>query len=203
MEKWGDLVSGGTDHEESEFHAQLGRRIRELRQERGISMNELASMAQVTVSFLSQLETGKKACSLMTLQRITTALGIPAGDLFGPGPAASEHPGVVVRSTDRPQIRLPGIRQRLYVLSANRDLNLEPLLNLLPPGVATSDHPTAHGGEEWLFVLQGTVRLEVHESTYILTAGDAAAFSSSLPHRMTNIGAEEAQIIWVNAPRQF
>lgn len=190
--------------DEEEFNAALGRRLRELRSARALSLGELAEQSGVTSSFLSQLENGKKSCSLMTLHRLTAVLHAPLAELFDPGPGApASAPCPVVRRDSRTPLRLPGIRQKLYLLATGQDLSLEPLLNVLPPGVSTADHPAAHAGEEWFYVLRGQIELTLDQVAYLLGPGDSVGFASTEPHRVVNIGKEDAELIWVNTPRQF
>lgn len=190
--------------DEDEFHASLGRRLRELRGARGFSLGDLAEQAGVTSSFLSQLENGKKSCSLMTLHRLTAVLNVPLGNLFDPtGVDQSHGPQPVVRRDSRTPLEIPGIRQKLFLLTNDRELSLEPLLNVLPAGISTADHTVSHDGEEWFFVLKGQVELTLDQATYQLAAGDSVGFSSTQPHRVVNHGKEDAELIWVNTPRQF
>lgn len=190
-------------HEEA-FLADLGARIREIRRRRGVSITELAERTGISASFLSQLERGLKACSLMTLHRISVALNVAIGGFFhGDDQDGPQGRNAIVRRHQRRPLTLPGIRQRLYVLSPNEEFAFEALLNVLPPGVATSEHPTSHNGEEWFYVLQGQLELILGDERYLMEAGDAAGFASSIPHRVRNVGPVDAEIIWVNCPPQF
>ncbi len=184
------------------FLHQLGERLRELRRNRGLTLGQLAEQAGVTTGFISQLENGKNSPSLMTLRRITEALGVPFSDLFAPEPAP-ETDRYIIRRSDRKRITIPGLRQQLYRLTPGGELEFESLLNILPPGVSTTDRPVSHHGGEWFYVLEGAVELSLGSVTYALEAGDCAAFPSSVPHQVTNRGSVPAQVIWVNSPRQF
>ena len=176
-----------------ELLAQLGERLREERRRRGLTLNQLAQQTGVTTGFLSQLERGKNSPSLLTLWRITDALQVPLGQLFTAG--ADPHADRYIVRNGSQRVQIPGWQQSLYRLAATEELPFAAHLNIFPPGFATSESPGRHNGTEWLYVLQGTVELQLNGVAYTLTPHDSASFPSSVPHRLTNVGGEDAHVI--------
>jgi quercetin dioxygenase-like cupin family protein len=83
------------------------------------------------------------------------------------------------------------------------ETQLEPLLFKIAPG-AGSQEPYSHEGEEFLFVLAGTLEVTLDETTvYQLNPRDSMTFASHRPHRWRNTGNAETQVIWVNTPPTF
>ncbi len=176
-----------------------GPRIAEARRAKGWSMRRLARESGLSVSFLSSLERGLANASLGTLHRIARALGTTALELFHlpRGPRAA-----LVRPDDRIPLeaRDPGITLELLTRRASV---LEPHLVTLPPGGGTGEAYT-HPGEEFLFVLVGTLEVILDEvEIYTLEPGDALTWPSEVAHRLHNPGDEEARAVWVNTPPTF
>jgi len=176
-----------------------GSRIAEARRARGWSLRKLARESGVSVSFLSSLERGLANASLGTLHRIARALGTTALELFHlpRGPRAA-----LVRPDERVRLeaRDPGITLELLT---HRVSVLEPHLVTLPPGGGTGEAYT-HPGEEFLFVLEGTIEVVLDEvEIYTAGPGDALTWSSEVAHRLHNPGEEEARAVWVNTPPTF
>ncbi len=182
------------------FTAQLGERLRELRQAQGMSQGRLAELAAVTKSFVSQLERGKAMPSVTTIRRLTNALGLTLANLFAELPESQPHHPIVVRAEHRRTIATPGRNVQLLLLAPNVNRAMEPIYNILLPGQATADEPMAHEGEEWLYVVKGTALLIVGEEQMTLHPGDAAYFESRVPHRLVNVDDKPVEVIWVVTP---
>jgi DNA-binding transcriptional MerR regulator/quercetin dioxygenase-like cupin family protein len=173
-------------------------RLRELRRERGLSLRDAADRSGLSVSFLSALERGTTGASIATVQRLTRAYGSTLLDLFGPTTGADRR---VVRRRDRPALEVgEGVRIEQLARGA---VHLEPQLFVLAPG-ATSEDAYAHEGEEFLYVLTGSLSLWIGDAEhYRLDVGDAVSFPSSLPHRWLSDTAEETRLLWINTPPTF
>ena len=174
-----------------------GNRLRDLRRERGHSLQRAAQLAGLSPSFLSALERGSAGASVATLLRITRTYGVTMLDLFArPSPGRRR-----VRTAERQLFTLgSGVRIEQLAVGATQ---LEPQLFVLAAS-ATSDGAYAHEGEEFMYVLDGalTVWLGEHER-YRLEAGDALTFPSTLPHRWRNRADGETRLLWINTPPTF
>jgi DNA-binding transcriptional MerR regulator len=178
-----------------------GRPLRRLRTERGWSLRTASERCGLSISFLAALERGETGASIATLQRLATTYGTTLLELFGP-PAVGT-PERLIRHDERPVLRLSSDAVRIEHLARDAS-HLEPQLFTLAPG-ASSDGAYAHEGEEFLYLLSGSLTVWVgDDETYRLTsAGDALCFPSTLPHRWRNDAGGETRLLWINTPPTF
>lgn len=174
----------------------LGKKIRRMRQARGLTTVELARRARVSTGFISQLEHSHTVPSLQTLQRIATALDISlAYFLLEESPQPQ-----VVRQRQRQLIELGPTGARVMLLSPLPSQHLEVALLDLPCGAVLWSTPRAHAGQQCYLVWHGTVRADYGEYTYRLEEGDSILWEGTLPYRLENIGATEARLVVASAP---
>ncbi len=187
--------------------AAVGHEIRAMRRAVGMTLNECATAASLSVGFLSLVERGQKQPSLEALQRISAALGVEIGWLFPPSP--NDDPienKYVVRKGFRRRIdysRLSGteyLGETDFLLSPSVDGQLAMSLMQFAPGGHSGDDPLSHEGEEVGYVLAGQLTLEVDGHTFVLEEGDSFGFSGEKPHRYINAGQVTLQIIHTNTP---
>lgn len=175
-----------------------GRRLRDLRRTRGLSLREASDRAGISPSFLSSVERDAVGASLATLQRLTRVYGVTVLSLFEPPPSSRR----VVRRRHRRALELDHAGVRIEQLAETAE-QLEPQLFTLGPG-ADSAGAYAHAGEEFLFVIDGELTLWLGErERYRLRAGDALTFPSTLPHRWRNRATGETRLLWINTPPTF
>jgi transcriptional regulator with XRE-family HTH domain len=177
----------------------VGLRVRALRQQQEMTLQVLADKANVTPSFISQVENDASNPSLQTLRQIAAALEVPIFYLFEEVHDAQ----VVVRKHERVEVRRPGAQVSYELLSPNSRRKLEMFRMVLEPGGATFDEPMAHHGEECATVLKGRIRVEVGGHAYDLRTGDTIYFDSGLPHRAVNVGDSSATMISAITPPSF
>ncbi|GAB4085200.1 XRE family transcriptional regulator [Myceligenerans cantabricum] len=162
---------------------QIGPRLRAARRARGWTLDELASLAGMSASTLSRLESGKRQASLELLLPLTRRLGIRVDDLLPP------------EDTD-PRVRRPTIRRDGLIIAplAPEGSPVHTYKITYPP---TADLPEqrVHDGYEWLYVLSGRLRLRLGAQDLVLTRGEAAEFDTRTPHAMSATGAKPAQVI--------
>jgi DNA-binding transcriptional MerR regulator/quercetin dioxygenase-like cupin family protein len=173
-----------------------GRLLRARRVGLGLSLREAGHRARLSASFISALERNATGASVAALLRLTRAYDTTLVDLFSPA-SAGRH----VRPEDRPVLALdPGVHIEQLAVGATQ---LEPQLFILDPG-ASSDGAYSHEGEEFLFVLDGSVTVLVGDrEQYQLKTGDALTFPSTLPHRWRNRADGETRLLWINTPPTF
>lgn len=174
---------------------QVGRRIREARARRGLTLAEVGRRTGLTPSMLSMVERGVAAPSIGALVAIGAALKVPMAALFGSVPAARGLP--VVRRASQPVMTTGRGAQRRLLVRDTHDL-VEMAENTYQPGAASAPSPIHHRGWEMGVVLAGRLRVELDGATYLLRPGDAIAFDSSRPHRFVNVGKEVVRTLWVN-----
>jgi DNA-binding transcriptional MerR regulator/quercetin dioxygenase-like cupin family protein len=175
-----------------------GEQLRALRLERGLTLRQAADRAGLSVSFVSSVERGTAGASVSALQRLTSSYGATLLDLF----ARTAPPTRLVRPAERPVLELAGPGVRIEQLCSGQT-QMEPQLFVLAPG-ASSQGVYAHAGEEFMFLLEGSLRVSLGEDEeYTLLPGDALYFPSSLPHRWSNVAATETRLLWINTPPTF
>jgi transcriptional regulator with XRE-family HTH domain len=176
---------------------QLGRRIRVLRAERGLTLTGLAARVGITRSFLSSVERGVAYPSLMVLRSIAAALEVPVFLLF----TAPEANGMVVRRDARKVIRPPGAPVSYELVSPDLRRKIEMIIVRLKPGLDSA--AMAHEGEECALVLRGRVVITVGDVDYELNEGDSIYYDSGLPHKARAAGDQPAEIVSAITPPNF
>lgn len=171
----------------------MGQRIRELRQRRGWTLEELASKCGLSVSFLSQVERGLSSLSLSSLQAICKALDVPLTHFF----ALPQGDSVVLKAgKPRTRIRIEDSHVTYSFLSSPMpDRVLEVIIAEFPPHY---EHPLiTHQGEEFGYVLEGPLVLQLEEKEFTLEPGDSFHIRSTIPHTVRNPADRPARVLWV------
>jgi transcriptional regulator with XRE-family HTH domain len=205
----GDL----TEEKVADASSMLGPRLRAMRNDRGLSLRELARRLGLSPSSISQIETGKMQPSVRTLYAFVSEFGMTVDEvLFDQAPApdgasvavaesppALAGPGLAVqRAAGRPAIALnSGVTWERLMFWADEDVEF--IEATYEPGGASSpdDALVRHSGHEFGHVLSGTLRVVVGFDEFVLGPGDSITFPSSTPHRLHNEGSETARAIWV------
>ena len=171
----------------------VGRRVRALRLERGLSLAHLAVKAGVSIGALSQIERGMSSLRVRVIWPLAAALDIEPSALIGDAPSSDLY---CVRAAERRAlpVRTEGIGKHLL---SPPGAALTGLMVTVQPGGGTAE-AYAHAGNEFGFVLSGEVELSVDGATYRLQAGDSFAFRSTLLHSFRNPGASACGLLWVN-----
>ena len=176
---------------------ELGKRIRSLRTERGLTLTGLAARVGITRSFLSSVERGVAYPSLVVLRTIAAALEVPVFLLF----TAPEANGIVVRKGSRKVIRPPGAPVSYELISPDLRRKIEMIVVRLKPGLDSA--AMAHEGEECALVLRGSVVMTVGDVEYELNEGDSIYYDSGLPHKARAAGDQPAEIVSAITPPNF
>jgi len=174
-----------------------GRRLRNLRTRRGLSLATVARATGVSVGFLSALERSQTNASVSTLRKLARFYNLSVLDFFNPS-ASNPH---WVRPGDRKVLEVgPGVRMELLAWG---NTIMEPHLFRIAPG-AGSGESYQHEGEEFLYVLRGQFEISLGGAKpFCLNCGDSFYFESNTPHQWKNPGVEETWVIWVNTPPTF
>jgi transcriptional regulator with XRE-family HTH domain len=186
--------------------SKVGSRLRAAREDRGISLRELARRVGVSPSLVSQIELDRVNPSVSTLYALVTELGMTMSDVFGDGPtpasqlirARSDDDSLVARPDTRRVINLAsGVRWER--LTPHSDPDVEFLHVMYPVGAEScpEDALLTHGGREYGYVTSGTLGVRVGFDEYELGTGASIAFDSSSPHRLWTIGDQPVHAVWV------
>lgn len=163
----------------------VGQTIKELRSKRGLTLEEVAEKSGCTPGFLSQLERGKAAPSVTTLYSIAEALGVKVTDFLPDG----IDPVKVSRSDCRENFQFEGSAICYSLLSTKfpHGALASFLLTILPFNQALpTDEARAHMSEEFVYVMDGVLRLWIGEAFHDLYPGDSVFFKSTTKHRLEN-----------------
>ncbi|WP_249148566.1 cupin domain-containing protein [Bradyrhizobium jicamae] len=179
----------------------VGRRIRDLRRGKEMSLETVAARADLSIGFISQIERGLSSPSLRVLATLADVLGVGIAALFGATPNdGGTADGVVTREAQRAELKLwrSGVSKQL-LSPAGSESRLNLFLVHLEPGGSTGDELYTHDGEEAGLVLEGEMILTVDAETWTLKQGDSFRFASRRPHRFSNAsGDTKAVVLWVN-----
>jgi transcriptional regulator with XRE-family HTH domain len=180
--------------------ARLGRRLREIRMGRGLSLQDAARRAGLSKSFLSEVEQGRVSPSVASLTKIAAALGIPIGSLF----EDQRSVGRLVRASERARLHYPVRGVTDYLLSPDLSGKLQVLYSVGAPGTSSGPKLYTHeADEECVVLLKGSLEIRVGDETYVLEPGDAITFPSRTPHGWRNIGCEPTESIWIITPPAY
>ncbi|MGV0744542.1 helix-turn-helix domain-containing protein [Mycolicibacterium sp. XJ870] len=160
---------------EENVDSMVRRRLRELRLQRGLTLEDVATRAQIDVSTLSRLESGKRRLALDHLPRLATALSVTTDELLR-----------------APEAEDPRVRGSSHT---HHDITYWPLTRHGPAGglhafkiriSARRRKPPAefpvHEGRDWMYVLSGQLRLILGEQDFVVKPGEAVEFSTWTPH---------------------
>jgi DNA-binding transcriptional MerR regulator/mannose-6-phosphate isomerase-like protein (cupin superfamily) len=174
----------------------IGSHLRQLRVKRRLSLAQVASAIGISVGFLSGLERSQMSGSVGTLRKLARFYRTNILDFFGANGASSRQ----VQPQQRKVLEAgPGVRMELLAWG-NRVM--EPHLFRVAPQAGSGDSYT-HEGEEFLYVLRGTLVITLENEEYRLKAGDSFYFESATPHHWKNPGRAETWVLWVNTPPTF
>lgn len=177
--------------------ADLGPRLRAMRKRSGMGIVEAAHRSGISPGFLSAVELSRANASVATLQRLAACYGTTVLEFFDLPQRSSR----VIRPEDRRVLRTK-TNVIMEVLSIGTKM-LECMLFRVPPG-SGSDGAYSHQGEEFVYMLSGTIEFWLDETEcHILHAGDSFWFDSSMGHRWLNASDKEAALLWVNTPVTF
>ncbi|MGC1274385.1 MAG: XRE family transcriptional regulator [Planctomycetaceae bacterium] len=175
---------------------ELCRRVRELRAERGWSLDVLSKACGVSRSMLSEIERERANPTLGVAVRIARAFGLSLGELIEPGGPRDEIG--VIRAEDPASVyrNERGVRIRtLSPLNLEKDVEFYELV--FQPDSELRSAPHFEGTREFLTVEKGKVTVESGETCATLSRGDSASYRADVPHCITNAGKGEAVVFLV------
>ncbi|KAA8885000.1 helix-turn-helix transcriptional regulator [Nocardia colli] len=174
------------DRETEDVLDVVGPRLRALRRDRGITLADLAATTGVSESTLSRLESGQRRATLELLLPLARTYDVPLDDLVG------------APRTGDPRIHLKPIRRYgMVFIPLSRRPGGTQAFKMMIPAVPEPLEPTpqTHDGFEWLYVLNGRLRLVLGERDLILPPGEAAEFDTSLPHWLGSADGKAVELL--------
>ena len=159
----------------------IGGMLRQRRKELNLTLDSVASAAEVAASFLSEIERDHASPSVATLIRLCEVLGIPVGSLF------QSSQSVVVRAGQREQMRYGGQDINYELLTSKTAAKMAGIWAQLKPGGSSGpDFHALEAEEELVFVIEGELVMLFEREEYVLGPGDSLTFDPRRPHRHIN-----------------
>lgn len=181
----------------------IGKRMKELRKIKGVSLTELSARSGVQLATLSRIENQKMTGTLESHIEIAKALGVSLPELYEniespktakEAGAQSQEPGAdIFRYSDKSSYEI--LTSKIF------NKKMMPILLKIEPNGQTNAEQGKMGSEKFIFVLDGHIKVSVGKDTYTLGPGNTLYFDSSLPHAFSNDNANEpVKILSVSTP---
>jgi len=184
--------------------ATIGEKIKEIRTSKNMTLKQLSEHTGLSTGLLSQLERGISAIAVDSLENISAALGVNLSSFFDSQPAESDGPIVYSFAHKYNQIA-----PKIFETVLNHDIgtfDMLPRLTQLMPQANTEDEEIEmynHEGEEFIYVLEGTVTLLLDEVKHVLNPGDCVQFKSEINHNWMNHTNKVVKLLTINIPSPF
>ena len=177
---------------------QIGAKIRNLRNQNGLTQEELADRTELTKGFISQMERGLTAPSVSTLLDIVECLGTNLSDFFH----EENELQIVYPKEDYFEKEDEHKNSITWLIAPAQSRSMEPILVQLQPGQSMpEDKP--HEGEEFGYVLDGEIRIHYGEDVYTVRKGDSFIFPANRKHKISSACKKVSSILWISSPPSF
>ena len=182
----------------------IGQRIRAIRQEKRLTLDELATRTGFAKSYLSQIETLKREPPISTLTKIAYVLGV---DIFflisGEIRKSDEQFITIVKESERKVISKPS-GSPAYMYEPINDKKIDRLMDgyIVTVGPEFPKEPLVHEGQEITYVLEGRHEFVYDGKTYLLEEGDCYCFESMKPHYSRSLGDGPTKLLVVFASKK-
>jgi transcriptional regulator with XRE-family HTH domain len=175
---------------------ELGEKLKAIRMEKKMTLDEVAKKSSLTKSFISQIELNKTSPSITSLMKVASALEIRLTDLFR---EASPAEDVLVKKGKRDSYYNKKTQLTIELLSTCfPDQKMEPIYFSGEPGGKTD--AITRVGQEFIYIFKGKIKLILDQKGYVAEEGDSLYFDSSIPHSWENPWSEAVEGIWVGTP---
>ena len=176
---------------------EIGSKIKELRMKNGLTQEELADRSELSKGFISQLERNLTSPSITTLMDILQCLGTSIGEFFNEAPDEQ----IVFGKQDYFVKEDTEYKNEIKWIIPNAQKNtIEPIYLTLQAGGSTCPD-TPHEGEEFGYILQGTVSILLGNKTYKAKKGESFYYTADKTHFLSSKSG--AVLIWVSSPPSF
>jgi transcriptional regulator with XRE-family HTH domain len=163
---------------------QIAPRLRRTREQRGVSLADLARATGISTSTLSRLESGQRKPSLELLLPITATLGVPLDEIVA-----------APRIVDPRVPQHPSRKDGRVLIPLSRHQGEPRAYKLIIPAHDEQPHPRTHTGYEWLYVLRGRLRVKLGDHDFTMGAGEAAEFDCQIPHWFGAAGRGTVEVL--------
>ena len=178
----------------------IGAKLKQLRQQRGLTQEELADRCELTKGFISQVERNLASPSIATLMDMLECLGVPLPIFFNDkdGERVVFTPQDMFVKEDAETLR----GKVTWLVPDAQKNDMEPILLELGEGGESWEYPPGEG-EEFGYVLSGSIYLVTESKKTRLRAGCSFCLHPRESHRIANAGKSTARVLWVSTPPSF
>ena len=176
----------------------LGVRLRTLRQQRGLTLRELARQAGCSPSFISQLELNQASPTIANFEKICTALKISIVDVLRDEPHLNQPVRILLESDNNPVAMRWSRAWMRHLLPQDKPNPFTALQLTLDVGAEIPPRRSRRSFNELAIVLKGSVELTVNGESHVLTPHSAIYFDLGVTHQWRNLGAEVAELVMVH-----
>jgi len=166
-------------------------RLKEIRQELGWSLRDLAAKTDVSPSYLSLIERGRTVPTLPKIHRICNALGISIGHFVDDVP-----PSPRVTAEQHESATFHDSYARVTILASPRDSAVSMFLFEIEPVEVSSDRMITHPYPEYGYVIEGQLKVVFDDEVVIASKGDTVRVEAGRPHRFLNPGTTQSVSVW-------
>ena len=180
----------------------IGNKIKELRTMKKLTLKDVSEKTGLSTGFLSQLERGLTSIATDSLAKIAEAVDVDLSYFFAAG---SRNRHAIIRSYEKEVFQIINGRFIHYHLTNNsaEKAILPRLIELLPINSSEDISPYAHEGEEFVYVLEGTLTLFLNNEQFELFPGDSTHYSSALVHNWANYTNKMVRLLVTSVPNPF
>jgi transcriptional regulator with XRE-family HTH domain len=177
--------------------ASLGPKIRELRRQKNLSLQQLSERSGVSSAAIHKIERNGMVPTIATLMKLAGALNRTVGWLVDEE-AFEGRQAVLVRAGERKQVFTSKTGLELMGLSGPYGrFFMAGAVATVEAGADSGPKPMEHPGEELVYVLDGSLRFTIDDTDYLLRRGDALHFRTERSHRWSNPGSRPTRAIWM------
>lgn len=176
---------------------ELGIKIKALRLQCGLTQEELADRCELTKGYISQLENELTSPSITTLEDMLSALGTSFAEFF-----SDDKEEQIVFTDDDFFEKVADDHKITWLVPNSQKNEMEPIRIEIEPNTKLSqDIP--HEGEEFGYVLEGSIVLHIGKKEYVANKGEAFYYESAKVHFLENRTETPAVVLWISSPPTF
>ncbi len=175
----------------------LGEKIKQMRNQKGLTQKELADRCELTKGYISQLENDLNSPSIATLTDILAALGSSLAEFF----QEEREEKIVYSKNEFIEKNEDGVLWNWLIPNAQKNMMEPVLVELAEDSTTAGDIP--HEGEEFGYVLEGKIAVVLGNKRYLCKRGEAFYYPANKPHSILNKGKGKARFLWISTPPNF
>jgi len=185
---------------QEDIQVNVGERVRAVREDRNLSLQDISQRTDLDVSLLEQIESGSLAPPLGIIIKLAKALNLKMGYFIS---GEEDRAYTVVRKNDRKVVSRYDSKKGEYygygyesLAPHKKNRHMEPFLVSLDPA-ETEEERSTHDGQEFIYVLEGAMEVRLGEEIHILEPGDSIYYDSTVPHLVKCHGDKRTNILAV------